>query len=57
MAFLGGDIGYDNGFNECFCIMDRVLAIWENGAIKSDGTMIPFATAVGNHDLGLEAYA
>jgi len=57
MVFMGGDIGYDNGFNECYCIMDWILDYWEKGAIWSDGAMIPFATSAGNHDLGLEAFA
>jgi len=57
LLFIGGDIGYDNGFLECYCIMDRTLSILETGAMKPNGVMIPIATAVGNHDLGLEGFA
>lgn len=37
--------------------MDRTLSILETGAVRGDGVMIPIATAVGNHDLGLEGFA
>lgn len=56
-VFLGGDIAYDNGFEECYCIFDRFLDAWESTMIRPiDGALIPIAPAAGNHDVGQDAY-
>jgi hypothetical protein len=56
-AFIGGDISYDNGFVECYCMYDKFLKTWEETMVRPDGAMIPIAPAIGNHDVGMDSFA
>lgn len=52
-AFLliGGDIVYDNGFPSCFRRWDRFFIEYDKYCKKTDGSMIPLLTAIGNHEV------
>ena len=56
-AFIGGDIVYDNGYLECYCMYDRFLTDWQKVMVRSDGALIPIVPAVGNHDAGKNAFS
>lgn len=56
-AFIGGDISYDNGYIECYCVYDRFLSTWEETMIRPDGAMIPIGASIGNHDVQKSAWA
>ena len=52
VAFIGGDVAYDNGLLSCSCAWDDFLGMWESNRV--DGKyLVPLSLAVGNHDVGV----
>jgi hypothetical protein len=52
VAFIGGDVAYDNGLLSCSCVWDDFLTMWESRRV--DGKyLVPLSFAVGNHDVGV----
>jgi len=52
VAFIGGDVAYDNGLLSCACVWDGFLSAWESQRV--DGKyLVPLSFAVGNHDVGV----
>ena len=52
VAFIGGDVAYDNGLLSCSCVWDDFLTMWETKRV--DGKyLVPLSFAVGNHDVGV----
>lgn len=50
-VILGGDIAYANGRIGEYSTWKRWLQIWQETMVTPEGYLIPFATAVGNHDV------
>lgn len=51
-AAIGGDIAYENNYPGCYERWDKFFDIWDRNAITSDNYVIPFITAIGNHEAG-----
>jgi hypothetical protein len=52
VAFIGGDVAYDNGLLSCSCVWDDFLAMWESRRVEGK-YLVPLSFAVGNHDVGV----
>eukprot|EP00397_Hematodinium_sp_SG-2012_P005326 GEMP01005344.1.p1 GENE.GEMP01005344.1~~GEMP01005344.1.p1 ORF type:complete len:683 (+),score=113.16 GEMP01005344.1:47-2095(+) len=50
-VIIGGNVAFDNGLPQCYCVWDAVLSRYEGVARH-----VPLAVAVGNHDAGLNAF-
>jgi len=51
LAIVGGDIAYANGKLSNADIWDRWLQNWSETMKTSDGRLIPFIAAIGNHEV------
>eukprot|EP01017_Pseudomicrothorax_dubius_P005321 TRINITY_DN11320_c0_g2_i2.p1 TRINITY_DN11320_c0_g2~~TRINITY_DN11320_c0_g2_i2.p1 ORF type:complete len:567 (-),score=92.87 TRINITY_DN11320_c0_g2_i2:57-1757(-) len=50
IAFVGGDIAYDQNFVECYFLWDMILSYFEKN--YQDNYIIPLVMGMGNHDAG-----
>ncbi|KAL4504501.1 hypothetical protein ABPG72_009947 [Tetrahymena utriculariae] len=55
VIMLGGDVGYDNGFKECYYSWDIFYDSFEQNVFEKTGRIIPLIFAIGNHDAGWNA--
>ena len=55
VAFVGGDIAYDDNLPACYQAWDLFLDQWYNYMTSSGGRLVPMVLTVGNHDVGQDS--
>jgi hypothetical protein len=51
-AVLGGDLTYDNNLPTCYRRWDEFFQRWQSIMVRSDGSLLPMLTTIGNHEGG-----
>ena len=55
VAFVGGDIAYDDALPTCYQAWDLFISQWSNYMTSSSGRLVPMVLTVGNHDVGQDS--
>lgn len=55
VAFVGGDIAYDDALPSCYQAWDLFLSQWAAYMTSSNGRLVPMVLTVGNHDVGQDS--